>query len=65
MNAAARFARLEAVETYTDWHPADTYPDDSRVWQDSVLIARKPAVSLWRHAKLLCRGRLLRWLGGH
>ncbi|MDR2690318.1 MAG: class I SAM-dependent methyltransferase [Azoarcus sp.] len=64
MSAAARFARLEPVEIYTDWQPVGDYDDDSRVWQDSVLIARKPALSAWRHIKLAGRAWVLGWLGG-
>lgn len=47
--ALALFARLDIEEVYTDWTPG-TYPDDSAVWKDSVLVARKPH-----------RGRLAGW----
>jgi SAM-dependent methyltransferase len=64
MAAAARFARLEMLEVHTDWHPATNHDDDSHVWQDTVLVARKPVMSLPRRAKLALRGQLLRWLCG-
>ncbi len=62
MKAAADFSRLEAIEIFTDWQPLTTYSDDSAAWRDSVLIARKPAMSSLRAIKLNCRARLLHWL---
>ncbi|MCG6966812.1 MAG: class I SAM-dependent methyltransferase [Chromatiaceae bacterium] len=62
MRAAAEYARLEVLEARTDWKPATHYIDDSAVWQDSVLVARKPQVSVWRGFKLNLRSSLLRAL---
>lgn len=62
MIAAAEFARLQPVEVYTDWTPREGYPDDSKVWQDSVLIARKPPMSALRAARLALRAWALRAL---
>lgn len=41
--ALAKWARLECLESSTDWE-SKGFPDDgSASWKDSVLIARKPA----------------------
>lgn len=37
--ALAKFASLEVIEAFTDWH--GIYSDDSQIWHDSVLIAQK------------------------
>jgi SAM-dependent methyltransferase len=62
MRSVAEFARLEVLEAFTDWTPAPHYRDDSAVWQDSVLIARKPPMPIWRALRLAVRSRLLRAL---
>lgn len=62
MLSAAEFARLQPLEAYTDWMPRDGYPDDSKVWQDTVLIARKPEVDALRAARLAFRAWALRAL---
>ena len=62
MIAAAEFARLQPIEVMTDWTPRDGYPDDSKVWQDSVLVARKPEMSLLRSVRLAFRATALRAL---
>lgn len=62
MRSVAEFARLEVLEAFTDWTPAAHYRDDSAVWQDSVLIARKPSMPAWRALRLGVRNRLLRLL---
>jgi SAM-dependent methyltransferase len=41
MKALAEFAKLEVLETYTQWDDED-YTDGSNVWHDSVLVAMKP-----------------------
>jgi SAM-dependent methyltransferase len=62
MKSAACFARLETLEAATDWQPTEGYGDDSQVWQDTVLIARKPKMSVLRQIRLAMRARTLRWL---
>lgn len=62
MRAAAEYARLEVLEVRTDWRPSATYSDDSAVWQDSLLVARKPLVSPWRAFRINLRASLLRAL---
>lgn len=62
MISAAEYARMQPLEAYTDWTPRDDYPDDSKVWQDSVLIARKPEVGALRAARLAFRAWALRAL---
>lgn len=42
MRALARWAGLETVEAYAQWDPEE-HPDRDPVWQDCVLVARKPA----------------------
>lgn len=37
--ALAKFAWLDVLEAFTDW--VGTYPDESQIWHDSMLIARK------------------------
>lgn len=37
--ALAKFACLEVIEAFTDWN--GEYSDDSAIWHDSVLIAKK------------------------
>lgn len=41
MRALARFARVECLEAYTNWH--DIGDPGSDPWHDSVLVLRKPA----------------------
>jgi len=43
MAALARWADLEIVSCTTDWKPQGPFDDGSEVWQDTVLVARKPA----------------------
>jgi len=51
MNALAKFSRLTTVESYTQWEPEGYYKDNSDVWQDSVLVCRKPKTSTWASIK--------------
>jgi len=49
--ALGRFARLEVLETFTQWKPDPKYTDLCNSWRDSVLVARKKRFSLfsvWR-----------------
>ena len=39
--ALARYAALEVIEVYAQW-AEDLHPDRDPVWQDCVLIARRP-----------------------
>lgn len=43
--ALAKFAELELIEVYTEWDNID-YKDKSGIWHDSVLICRKPVMSV-------------------
>lgn len=49
MAALASWADLELLEARTDWEPRDDHPDDSSLWKDTVLVARRPALA-GRHA---------------
>lgn len=40
--ALARWADLDVVSAETSWEPSEDYPDDSALWKDTVLVARKP-----------------------
>ncbi|HYQ72782.1 MAG TPA: methyltransferase domain-containing protein [Gammaproteobacteria bacterium] len=51
MNALAKFSRLTTVEAYTQWEPQGYTEDNSDVWQDSVLVCRKPQTSTWASIK--------------
>lgn len=51
MKALAKFSRLTTVETYTQWEPQGYSKDNSDVWQDSVLVCRKPQTSTWSSIK--------------
>lgn len=62
MRSAADYARLEVIETATDWSPRAGYADDSASWKDTVLIARKPRIPMLRSWRLTLRARLLRAL---
>jgi SAM-dependent methyltransferase len=46
--ALARFASLEVSEIYSQNGPTG-YSDGSDMWQDTVLVCRKPEVSLWKN----------------
>ena len=47
MNALAKFSRLTTIEAYTQWEPQGYSTDNSDIWQDSVLVCRKPQISPW------------------
>lgn len=47
--ALAAWADLEVVAATTDWEPRADYTDDSALWQDTVLVARRPVLR-GRHA---------------
>jgi hypothetical protein len=51
MNALAKFSRMTSVEVYTQWEPEGYSKDNSDVWQDSVLVCKKPQASLWSSIK--------------
>lgn len=51
-SAVARYAGLEVVEAQTQWEDLAGYDSESNKWHDSILIARKPVLSL---------GERLRW----
>lgn len=44
MRALARYVGLEVVEAYAQWDQAQ-HPDGDPIWQDCVLVARKPVVA--------------------
>jgi len=60
--ALARWGDLEPLSATTEWPGTATYPDNSEIWSDTVLVARKPVPrsSLRRSAGNLKRASLLR-----
>lgn len=47
--ALASWADLEVIEAVTEWEPRAAYTDDSALWQDTMLVARRPVLQ-GRHA---------------
>ena len=60
-SALARFSGMEVLEVFTDWQPKKGYTDDSSDWKDTVLVGRKPELSLIRRWRERVRRRLLQW----
>lgn len=54
--ALARWADFEVVRAETNWEPQEGYVDDSALWRDTVLVARKRPV----HALSRAEADLLR-----
>ncbi len=44
VSALARWGDLEPLSATTAWLGTATYPDESELWADTVLVARKPVV---------------------
>jgi SAM-dependent methyltransferase len=42
ISALARWADLDVLSATTNWEPQGSFGDDSAVWKDTVLVARKP-----------------------
>lgn len=59
MRGLAKFARLDLVEAATEW-AAQGYEDDSHIWRDSILIARKPHTGIAGRIKSYLISVLLR-----
>ena len=53
LRALARYAGLETLEAWTQWEERPQYDHESNKWHDSVLVAKKPALT-----------RLTRWRRG-
>ncbi len=58
LRAVARYAGLEVLVAETQWEDLPQYDNESNKWHDSVLIARKPNVTLRRR----CLLRLSEWV---
>lgn len=39
--ALARWADLDVISAHTNWEPGESWADDSNLWKDTVLVARK------------------------
>ena len=60
-SALARFSALEVLECKTQWESVGAYSDDSDVWNDTVLVARKPDSGRLKTIVQLFRRVVLRW----
>ncbi len=60
--ALAHWADLDVVHAVTNWEPREDYPDDSALWKDTVLVARKPDRDGARSAKAHVKQEALRRL---
>ena len=60
-SALARFADLKVVEVFTDRHPRSDYTDESGEWKDTVLVCRKPRVSMMKQWRQCMRRWMLHW----
>ncbi len=58
--ALARFAEMDLLEVFTDWNPGEGYSDESGQWKDTVLICRKPQLSLLNRLRQSMRRWVLR-----
>lgn len=61
-SALARFVRFEVVTVFTQREMNLQYSDDSSKWQDTVLICRKPHLSLITSWRERIRRTLLHWV---
>lgn len=57
MESLAHFAQMEVLEAITQWEDVG-YDDGSDWWHDSMLICRKPDISVWWNMK----SKLKRWV---
>lgn len=62
--AMARFASLEVLEVSTQWEAQGYSLDESDLWKDSLLIARKPTRGVIESIKLAVKHRILQWALG-
>ncbi|MGZ8216991.1 methyltransferase domain-containing protein [Methylomagnum sp.] len=60
-SAMARFARLEILEVSTQWEAQGYSLDESDLWKDSLLIARKPIHGVMDSIRLTLRRNMLQW----
>jgi SAM-dependent methyltransferase len=60
MAALARWGDLDVVSCMTNWSPQGPFDDDSALWKDTVLIARKRTESGLRTIKTHLKKTLLR-----
>jgi SAM-dependent methyltransferase len=59
--ALARWADLEVVSATTNWEPGEDWADDSSLWKDTVLVARKRLAPPTRANRV--KGEALRRIG--
>jgi SAM-dependent methyltransferase len=59
--ALARWADLEVVSATTNWEPGEDWVDDSALWKDTVLVARKRIAPPTRANRV--KGEALRRIG--
>lgn len=61
-HALGRYVGLEVLVASTQWESEHYTVDDSDIWKDSVLIARKPRLSGWTGLKTRLKQQALRRL---
>ncbi len=65
-SALARFARLEVLDVRARWEPDPAEPvcdaDDSDLWKDCLLVARKPSLPFFGRLRRAARLRALHFL---
>lgn len=57
MRAMAKYAGMEVIKAETNWGGDNPY-DDSMVWQDTMLVCRKPKLGALGSLRRACRQRL-------
>lgn len=60
MSAIAKFARLEIIETKTNFEVSESYKDGSHHWQDSTLIGQKKKLTFKERLLLNLHRKLAR-----
>ena len=50
-SALAKFAGLKPLEVRTQWEPDPKYTTDSNVWQDTVMVCKKPLLTGMKQAR--------------
>ena len=61
LRALARYARLDVLEVATQWEVTG-YHDGSNDWKDSILVSRKPHVSVFQAVRDNLRMRIQNWV---
>lgn len=60
-SAMARFAGLNVLEVSTQWESQNYSADESDLWRDSLLVAKKPTLGMMDRIKAQLRRHMLKW----